>query len=454
MIKKFYLAGIFILALVGMIPVVSAQACDEFANAHDYTNRVIERFEAEDYRAALDDANCALELASADDADNAIYFANRGIIYTQLTDYDEALADFDSAEAFNPDYEPLHYSRGVIYYLRGDYVTALENYQIALELSPDEANTHLAIAWVHVMQEDGLEHEEFAAWIQAIRTETISDTLTGSIQDEIVTLAEGKVYSYAFDGTAGQVISISAKSDRNAEADPLLVLVDSAGKALISDDDSGVNLDAVIANYALPADDTYTIVLSHSGGETDGDISLTIDLGEEDSGITESFLTYKLFVGEKAEVYTTEGDRLNLRSGPGLDYEILGKLEKGTVVTLVEGPRKAEGYAWWFIRTDDGQEGWSVERVEEEQTLQLALLVGEQAIVTSGGDKLNVRTAAGTGNDLAFQIDDGATVTLLDIPQVVDGFRWWKISTDDAQEGWIIDRFEGERMLIPAKEGN
>ena len=43
-------------------------------------------------------------------------------------------------------------------------------------------------------------------------------------------------------------------------------------------------------------------------------------------------------------------------------------------------------------------------------------------------------------------------VTLLEAPVIADGFRWWKIRTTDAQEGFTIDRFGGERMLTPARE--
>lgn len=48
-------------------------------------------------------------------------------------------------------------------------------------------------------------------------------------------------------------------------------------------------------------------------------------------------------------------DRLNIRSGPGTGYPIVGALQQGDEVT-VTGRNKAS--TWLAIRTDDGTEGW------------------------------------------------------------------------------------------------
>jgi uncharacterized protein YgiM (DUF1202 family) len=106
-------------------------------------------------------------------------------------------------------------------------------------------------------------------------------------------------------------------------------------------------------------------------------------------------------------VFTTAGDHLNLRSGAGTGNTIVARLERGTLVTLLDGPRKEGGFVWWNVRAPDGTEGWAVERAaEEEQTLQLALLVGEDAIVSSDGR--NVRGEPTLGSGMVFQLEDGA----------------------------------------------
>jgi uncharacterized protein YgiM (DUF1202 family) len=226
-----------------------------------------------------------------------------------------------------------------------------------------------------------------------------------------------------------------------------LLILDANGLPVVGDDDSGVNLDAVIADFAIPAFGVYTLLVTHADGGSDGDVTLILDTGGETS---EDFAVFGLEVNKNAVVFTTAGDRLNLRSGPGLSFDIIGKLDKGTIVTLLEGPRKADNYAWWRIRTPDGLEGWAVERVEEEQTLQPTLTLGDEAVVaTTSGDNLNVRSAPGRDFEIIVKLENGTVVTVLEGPQVIEGLRWWKLRTADGLEGWAVDNVDGEQTLIP-----
>jgi uncharacterized protein YgiM (DUF1202 family) len=168
-----------------------------------------------------------------------------------------------------------------------------------------------------------------------------------------------------------------------------------------------------------------------------------------DGEATREFSIYELRVDAPVVVYTTEGDNLNLRSGPGISFDIIAKLEKDSTATLLEGPRKADGYAWWLIRTPDGQEGWAVERADEEQTLQPPLVIGSQATVYPlSGDRLNVREGAGRSFAIVTQLEQGEQVTLLDGPVEADDFRWWQIRTSDGTEGWAVDEADGEQTII------
>jgi len=484
MILKRVFVMFLMLNMLWVTFIVDAQACDEFETATDFAEsaRVLldEGFIAD----AIEAFTCAIELAP-DDLD---ILNERGLVYYETEQYDDAFADFEQILARDDslyyawnnraniyhyrgeidlaladytksidlyDLDPIPYAnRANVYYQQGEYFLAESDLYRALDIDPTYKSAYLSLAWVYTgMNVGNEEHGMFAEWIRLNTTDTEERTLSGSIESEVFDMAEGLLYRLTFTGIAGQTIRISARANSSQDVDPLLVLLDDSGLPIASDDDSGVNLDAVISGFVLPSDGDYTLLLSYADFGSTGEITLSVDLGEAGGiDITNSFATFNLFVDELATVFTTAGDRLNVRSGPGLEFEILTKLDAGTLVTLIEGPKKVDGYAWWRIRDDAGNEGWAVERVDEEQTLQLALLVGEDAIVTTGGDKLNVRTGAGSNNDLAFQLDDGARVTLLDTPEVVGGFQWWHIRTEDGQEGWTIDRFDGDRMLIPAKE--
>lgn len=76
-----------------------------------------------------------------------------------------------------------------------------------------------------------------------------------------------------------------------------------------------------------------------------------------------------LAVGADAFINTTDGDSLRLRSGAGRSFTIIAELTDGTRVTLLEGPRAADGLTWWRVRLADGTSGWVVEFVDGVQTL-------------------------------------------------------------------------------------
>ena len=463
--------------------IIEAQDCNEFTTANDFVLSAEDQLDKGFINEAIGAYSCALDLAPDDlDILNA-----RGIAYYDSEQYEDALTDFEQILSLDSSYsyawnnraniyfyrgnldlalagytesinlddsDPIVWNnRASVYYQQGDYFSAEADLYQVLNIDPTYKEAYLSLGSVLAAMNFGEQHGMYAEWIRLNTIETIDRALTGSIESEVFDMAEGLLYKFTFNGSAGQIIRVSARANSSQDVDPLLVLLIGEGMAIASDDDSGVNLDAVISGFTLREDEKYTLLLSYAGAGETGEITLSIDLGEEGGiDIANSFASFNLIVNELATVFTTAGDRLNLRSGPGLEFEILSKLDAGMLVTLIEGPKKVGAYAWWLIRDEAGNEGWAVERVDEEQTLQMALIVGEDAIVTTGGDKLNVRTGAGSGNDLAFQLDEGARVTLLDAPEVVNGFQWWHIRTEDGQEGWTIDRFEGDRMLIPAKE--
>lgn len=53
-----------------------------------------------------------------------------------------------------------------------------------------------------------------------------------------------------------------------------------------------------------------------------------------------------------------EYDNLNLRSGPGTDYSILGKLRRGIELNILNEAIGSDGDQWYQVITPDGKEGW------------------------------------------------------------------------------------------------
>lgn len=73
-----------------------------------------------------------------------------------------------------------------------------------------------------------------------------------------------------------------------------------------------------------------------------------------------------LTIGAQATIHTTEGDRLNMRSTPSTSGSLVSQIADGTQVVIQDGPRTADGYTWWRIRTPSQNEGWVIESCDDD----------------------------------------------------------------------------------------
>jgi len=62
--------------------------------------------------------------------------------------------------------------------------------------------------------------------------------------------------------------------------------------------------------------------------------------------------------GATVLVQGTGNAGLNLRAQPTTTAAIVITVKEGNTLTVVEGPKEAEGLVWWKLRTTDGKEGW------------------------------------------------------------------------------------------------
>ena len=65
-------------------------------------------------------------------------------------------------------------------------------------------------------------------------------------------------------------------------------------------------------------------------------------------------------IGRRAYV-CTQIDRLIVRSGPGQNYSEITRIVPGTYFRITDGPKCANDWSWWKIKTDDGIMGWVAE---------------------------------------------------------------------------------------------
>ncbi len=103
-----------------------------------------------DQTAAIYAYGKAIEL----NADNAIYYFNRGTAYLRLKEYQQAIADYDRAIMLNPNYYQAYYNRGNVYYALSEPENAITNYEMAIKLKPNYVKALNNLCWVGTLSID------------------------------------------------------------------------------------------------------------------------------------------------------------------------------------------------------------------------------------------------------------------------------------------------------------
>ena len=80
---------------------------------------------------------------------------------------------------------------------------------------------------------------------------------------------------YAFNATAGDIVTVSVVQTQNSPLDPFLVVLNNAGGVLAADDNSGEIPNSAAAQITIPENGTYFVIAS-SNSTIDGVISETL----------------------------------------------------------------------------------------------------------------------------------------------------------------------------------
>ncbi len=114
--------------------------------------------------------------------------------------------------------------------------------------------------------------------------------------------------------------------------------------------------------------------------------------------------------------------RLNVRTGAGTNYRVLGKLSNGDIVKIT-----GESGSWYEINYK-GQIGFVskkyVKNLQDSGTSDGSQSMNKVMKVNTKGSNLNVRSGAGTGYSVKGKVSDGSLVTVLE--KTSNG--WYKIS--------------------------
>ena len=125
---------------------------------------------------------------------------------------------------------------------------------------------------------------------------------------------------------------------------------------------------------------------------------------------------------------TVNADVLNVRSGKGTDTSIIGTLQNGETVTVLDN----SDATWVKIKTSSGLEGY-VHRDYLNIGSSAPETPSEPTTATVNADVLNVRSGKGTDTSIVGTIRNGETVTVLDDSDAT----WVKIKTSSGLEGYV-----------------
>jgi hypothetical protein len=187
------------------------------------------------------------------------------------------------------------------------------------------------------------------------------EPVTGTITDD-----EWK-REYAFEGTANQVVSIQLwATDGNPDdnLDPFLKLLNPDGTVLEENDDASTETgDSALTAITLWQDGTYTIVATRYREETGNSTGSFELLLTEGVVVNANCPDDQLTIDCPAYVSDTIDRPVNVRIEPRANATVVTSAAAGTAVTIIDGPRAAEGFIWWQVRLEDGSEGWMVARI-------------------------------------------------------------------------------------------
>jgi hypothetical protein len=181
----------------------------------------------------------------------------------------------------------------------------------------------------------------------------------------------------------------------------------------------------------------------------------------------------RLIVGEQGRVLPGASNRV--RAEPSTSGAELGRLEGGTVFTVLDGPVCSGGFNWWQVQTDN-LTGWTAEGTADEYflepiasdatpipTLDLdnieaapcdtadvpapRLVVGTFGQVASSTPS-RMRAAPSTSGAEVIQIDGFAQFVVLGGPVCGDGYNWWLVE-HVGFTGWIAEGTGSDYFVEP-----
>ncbi|MEM9951808.1 MAG: tetratricopeptide repeat protein [Chloroflexota bacterium] len=190
-------------------------------------------------------------------------------------------------EAETPSYDEIEYFYFGLEHQRADeYYDAIADYTRAIELNSDLAASYLnrGVAYEQLGNNDSRAMTDFTSWMTRDGMTVLSRSIISDSTELTATMYEDYRYDVPLKLNSGDVVSFNVTSIQEDLVDPIIVLVDADGNPVAANDDvrrddgSLVSMDSYINQYEVERTGQYTLMVTHAGGGSFGDITIDLDI--------------------------------------------------------------------------------------------------------------------------------------------------------------------------------
>ena len=137
------------------------------------------------------------------------------------------------------------------------------------------------------------------------------------------------------------------------------------------------------------------------------------------------------------------GQSTNLRATPSTGGSVLATMGAGTTATVIGGPRVANGYTWWNLRTSGGTVGWAIENWLVKTTTtppppSAKFKINDSIRVS---ETMNLRSSASSSASVVQSMPAGTTGTVIGGPTTANGYTWWNVRLSNGTTGWAVENW-------------
>ncbi|MEZ4499262.1 MAG: SH3 domain-containing protein [Thermomicrobiales bacterium] len=136
------------------------------------------------------------------------------------------------------------------------------------------------------------------------------------------------------------------------------------------------------------------------------------------------------------DTVSVESGPLNLRETASTEASVIGKLETGDRVEVVDGPVASGDYSWYQVESKDGKRGWVASdfiKVAPPEGFD----PGNEVVVAIG--PVNMREGSSIESEIIVTLDQGTTLTVISGPVAGGDYTWFAVKREDGETGFVVE---------------